>query len=179
LKFPNNKKICDDIFKCINKNKNWYITNGLKQKNQISNNHYYTNFITFLKNCFEYDQFQNKNINIVDFIDDFSNLELFFKIMNKYNVFVVEQSSFVVYYLSDSKLSSITKLTYETDIYNFLDNVNKNKIIILYMVRNNGKGLVRFVELDNNPKYIQFNVKERKRKERKEKLDIIEQINEV
>ena len=177
MKFPNNKKICDDIFKCISKNK-WHKITRFKQRNQISNN-YYTNFIMFLKNCFEYDQFQNENINIVDFIDDFSNLELFFKIMNKYNVFVVEQSSFVVYYLSDSKLSSITKLTYETDIYNFLDNVNKNKIIILYMVRNNGKGLVRFVELDNNPKYIQFNVKERKRKERKEKLDIIEQINEV
>ena len=66
MKLPNNEKICDDIFKCISKNK-WHKITRFKQRNQISNN-YYTNFIMFLKNCFEYDQFQNENINIVDFI---------------------------------------------------------------------------------------------------------------
>lgn len=45
------------------------------------------------------------------------------------------------------------------------------------MVRNNGRGTVRYIELDNDHRYLQFNIKDRKRKERKLKLDIIyEQI---
>lgn len=170
----NNRQICEDIFNMINSSKN-EIKSFLK-KPSIHSEDYYTNFIIFLKNSFEYYQHQNKDLNIVDYVHNFKNLELFFKIINNSNVFLVEQPSFTLYYLADNNQTiTITKQVFESDIYNFVDEFNKkNKLFILYMIKNNG--YVRYVTVDKDPRYLQLNVKGRLKRERQLKLDRINEI---
>jgi len=174
MELPNNEQIYKDMFDMMNKV--FKENNVFQRKPTILYDDYYTNFITFLKNSFEYDRFQNEKLNIVDYVDNFKNLELFFKIISNTNVFLVEQPSFILHYLQDdNQLTTITKQVSETNIYGFVDEFNKsNKIFILYMIRSNG--MLRYVTVDKDPRYIQLNVKERLKKERRLKL---EQINET
>ncbi len=44
---------------------------ALKRKSEILYDDYYTNFITFLKNSFEYERCGDKDLNIVDYINNF------------------------------------------------------------------------------------------------------------
>ncbi len=173
MQLPNNEKISRDIFQLKNKLDNNSIFN---RKSVISDN-YYENFIKFLKNSFEYnDTYQYKKTNIVDYVDNFHNLEFFSRIINRHNVYTIDTPSILILYLSDdNETQTLTKNVTDMQHYNLTNIINKhNKIILLYMVRDNGKGIVRFVELDDDKRYIQFDVKKRKSTERRKKLKQID-----
>ena len=174
---PNRKHIAKDIYNLRNivfgkalKNVSFFI------KPTIGDD-CYENFLKFIKNSFEFEYHQDKNLCILDYVCEFNNLKFFFDVIHKPNVFVVEQPSFQLYYLSDdNQLTSETKCVIESDIYRFEEKFKKNnKILILYMIREDGS--IRYVEVDKDPRYLQLNVKERIKKDRRLKLDKInEQI---
>lgn len=174
----NNRQICEDIFNMINSFKNEIKSFQQQRKPTILSDDYYINFITFLKNSFIYEHENNKDLNIVDYINDFKNLKLFYKIISNPNVFIVETPLFHLFYLADNnELTTISKHVSEKNIYGFVDDFNNdNSIFVLYMVRNNGSGMVRYITVDKDPRYLQLNVKDRLKRERRLKLDKINEI---
>jgi len=58
MKLPNNEKIAKDIFNMMNEV--FKGNNIFQRKPTILCDDYYTNFITFLKNSFEFEQFNNE-----------------------------------------------------------------------------------------------------------------------
>lgn len=166
------EKIINDIFKKLNTIPTK--TSGHSWANSVSliSSKSYDNFINFLANSFQYKLFDDKKINIVDFIHSI-DLEDIYNFFQKSNTFTCFLPQLQLFYLSDSHISIETKHVLAQKVNNIFDIYNPNDILVLYTI--NGD-IIRYAKIENDPGYIQFNSKERLRKERLEKL---ERINEV
>jgi len=155
---PDIKNIENDILTNI------IINSGISFKTFSNDPH--INFIQFLTNSFNSYKFKNTNLTIYDFLKTL-NLNIIFKIINNYNVFVCNMPAFVLYYLDEGYLKSVHKNVQEQHISGIFDIINKSKIVILYTTHEN---YIRVLKLDDNLDYLGFNVNERIRIERRKKL---------
>lgn len=153
-----------------------------RKKHKFSCENYYDNYISFLTNSFNFHEFSkiisnDKKSNCRKFLENL-NLQEIFKIIHNYNVYIVNQPVFEIYYNHNkSPKSCMVQSITCNDICNIIN--DKTKTIFLYVIFyiKRKKTYIRYYRYySTNLDVIGLNKKRRLKEERKLKLEKLKNV---